>query len=935
MAASNVEEGTEEQDYDETVDENAFLSEVFRKRASLRQFVSRSEKIYARSIKLDSSASSVWLNYETDIDGCVVELSDLKGIELPIRHLTICAGGKFSLKELKRVLKKHVSLVQYSKEALFNFDNSVGIQLFYENGWECWLGLIPDATVRSIRLSRDVIRSEAYVAFEQVRVLLRTKLSEYAKNDVAIRTIMKNDLNDLRKIFIMPDDRYFMMAALQSCVSCIHVKYFRPIVFCFRFGEKMRDGLSLKMFKPEYTKKVTVHAAIDISSSVQSIHLLWSMAGIQQVVGLKGTLSTCLSLTDCGNFQSNLNGKALDVQPELLQVCVHPEKVLFVQLYADVPHLRPKTRFHPVSGIIAGGLCFPWKTSGAFGRDAEKYISSMDHNFLLLRKSSCRLEVVAEVTEVSDRVQATDVIVVTRVDELLEKKGMLVPIPSVTLDCIQQVGLWLTNELRALSRPFAKTGNVGATWRALQFELACEKLLWGRPLCARSFRISVNLGPGVLGASRSLTDQLGFLALDAPTACMQLENSIPDYRIWTASESIGKGIVRAAGLDDNLDASYPVVGRLLMLALLKDLHEIGKVGAYVRFEDFLLQLKREESGLQTVGAIAVESLVELLATKRRTAVHMVFGKLCQLIVNRRLPVKDILKAGVSELGLHHFPAVETYDARRNAVLRWNVRMNFWKVIGFSELSSTADASSALVFSELARCELERRGLIFPSKLKKLPALWPWIAPCLRKLVQEKLSHEATFITLAFLSALAFIMQDWFVDFDQFAKLLQDLPVKQFRLKSLEILSRFELPKFKFQNLMVFRLHHSIPHKLPETKKDDKAAERRQTTEEEIAEIATDHAEDETVGNRIAEDDDDENILEVVQRIEPRASTCYMVGSAPRAWSAGELEFLEEISSHREGRSVQELYTMFRSRCLKGDIPFRTFDAFRAKLMRLA
>lgn len=85
----------------------------------------------------------------------------------------------------------------------------------------------------------------------------------------------------------------------------------------------------------------------------------------------------------------------------------------------------------------------------------------------------------------------------------------------------------MCKELRELLEGFQKTGNVLTTWQSYQLELASEKLLWGKPLCSRSTTYSVNLGPGALGPSRSLTDQFGFLSLEATQlACRTIEVSL-------------------------------------------------------------------------------------------------------------------------------------------------------------------------------------------------------------------------------------------------------------------------------------------------------------------------------------------------------------------------------------------------------------------------
>lgn len=907
----------EEQDFYDTVQENAFLANVFDSSGSARRFLERMQRVFVRGITLDSSASDVWLKYETDIDGCVIEINDLAGVKLPVRHLNVCPRGVGSLRQLNSVLKKHVHLTQYSADALKNFHNSVGFQLFYEHGWECWLGLMPDTSARVYALTKEVIRVDALGAFEKFRCDLQTELSQYAANGVAVRTLAKNDLSDLRRIFVLADDCSKLLAAVQSAVSKIAVQHFKPVVFCFRFGEKMTAGISLSDFRADCIEKVTVHAAVDIACNTDGIELLWSRGGIQEVVGCRGTLSPCLSLFDCGNFQSNLDGKAMDIKPELRRVFCSPGKVTFVQLYADLPHMRPQTRVHPVSGIIAGGLCFPTNMALAFRRDAKKYISVMANNFGLLRSSTCRLEGVCELSEYPDIVKGSDLIDVNRLASLLGQKSLLAPIPSATLSCIRAVGLWLCEELSDMLS-YNTTGNVRATWRAFQCELAVEKMLWGHPLSQYIGRYSINLGPGVVRPSRSRTDELGFLALEEPTTCMATEYSIPPTSIWVASVGLGKSIGRVAGLHDHIDASYPVIGQMLILALLKDLHSTGKM--LLRFEDFLAFLKDAPSPSQIVGAVTLEALTTLLGMKRRNAVFMVFGKLCGLLNKHRLPCQQIVKAGLREMGLTKFPAVETYDTHGNAVLKWDRKMMYWKVLPSSQAGDSSVTLWPELYSQLAKGALETRGLIFPSRLKKLPALWPWIEPCLRKLDREKLDGEATITTLAFVSALAFLMQGWFVDFDRFAQLYEDLPVQQFRLKTLQIQSRLLLSSLNFKNLRIFRLHDSIPHQLPIAAKIQEPALPDES-------LPQDQPIEET-GNRISQDED---VAESAQLVENIVSTCEPVGCVKPTWTSEELEILDEVRSNQD--RIPDMYVQYQQMCMMKKVPFRPFTAFKRKIIR--
>lgn len=131
----------------------------------------------------------------------------------------------------------------------------------------------------------------------------------------ARRTLEKNDINDVRKMFILPDDCYAIVDVLQTSLNQLtQTGLLRPVIFCFRFGEKMTCGLSLSDFNTQFTLRKTIHVAANILSDCEEVDLLWSTAGVLQIIGHRGTLCTCLFFKDCANYQSNLDGRPLDIK---------------------------------------------------------------------------------------------------------------------------------------------------------------------------------------------------------------------------------------------------------------------------------------------------------------------------------------------------------------------------------------------------------------------------------------------------------------------------------------------------------------------------------------------------------------------------------------------------------------------------------------------
>ena len=177
-----------------------------------------------------------------------------------------------------------------------------------------------------------------------------------------------------------------------------------------------------------------------------------------------------------------------------------------------------------------------------------------------------------------------------------------------------------------------------------------------------------------------------------------------------------------------------------------------------------------------------------------------------------------------------------------------------------------------------------------------------------------------------------------MDYSNLEKLLLELPIKQYKLKGLEIQSK--LLMVNFNKFKLFRLHHTIPHQLLIVSKD---ADLRRKTVENESRMSSDS---ERIESRMSSDSErietslglneigDE--MEVnMARIEKRQPLCLPLetGGIKRKWSADELEILH--NTHRKKQNtLEEKYETFKAECLAKNIPFRTKTAFKVKLSRL-
>ena len=326
------------------------------------------------------------------------------------------------------------------------------------------------------------------------------------------------------------------------------------------------------------------------------------------------------------------------------------------------------------------------------------------------------------------------------------------------------------------------------------------------------------------------------------------------------------------------------------------------------------------------GTVTIKQLVHLLSSQRRLGVAMAYGSVCQLIQKSNIDLQSVLKDGLVEMGLKHFPAIQTYDVHRNAVLSWSSRSGIWKIIGREE-NDVEFRSSAVVLSTLVRAALETRHIVYVSKLKKVPTTFPWIGECARKMSGENLSDEDLVKVLSFVSCVALLMNGWYVEYEQLEKLMRELPFNQYRMRDLEIQSKLLLSNFN--TFKVFRLHHSIPFRMTLLEPKTATTQHEETAESSVnANIVV-----EGIVNRITEEDSVVNN----QEVSLRAPTCLPASvSGKQRWTSKELEVLHDVwnEGRRQSVNMTSLYEAFKQKCMENDTPFRTMKAFAHKVSRL-
>ena len=103
---------------------------------------------------------------------------------------------------------------------------------------------------------------------------------------------------------------------------------------------------------------------------------------------------TSLSLFEACNWQSNLDGRALDI-PQLLRCLCSIGNIRFMQFYTDTTHRKYEGKLYSVSGFIVSGVLLSPQIQNAFSEDSERFIGVMRENCELLQNLRCRIETVS------------------------------------------------------------------------------------------------------------------------------------------------------------------------------------------------------------------------------------------------------------------------------------------------------------------------------------------------------------------------------------------------------------------------------------------------------------------------------------------------------------------------------------------------------------
>ena len=280
-----------------------------------KEILQREERLVLRAASVYNAIDNV--DISADIDGISIIFDKLTQLRMDISEIQY-NGPLF---DITAQVRKHLPRV-----------STKGIKLASEKGYNLYL----------MSSNLDIPKLKESIVSSMGRPVIRKQ---------GLHTLVSGNPHD-GKLRVYPKETAPVLSTMQDAIEKLITDPGNPIKFLLcSFGQKQSEVLKITdLLEVDPGTSIAVHPAVQITNPEMT--LLWSRDGLQDLVGTRGSLYPCLSLSQAANFQSNLDGRALTIHQSLRGVATFPDKVTFVQLYATSPHRKVKREPHPVSGNI-------------------------------------------------------------------------------------------------------------------------------------------------------------------------------------------------------------------------------------------------------------------------------------------------------------------------------------------------------------------------------------------------------------------------------------------------------------------------------------------------------------------------------------------------------------------------------------------------------
>ena len=276
-----------------------------------------------------------------DIDGLVVEIQGFANIKVPLHYIFLKHNH---IQDAYHLIKKHSigGHLQHAKAMHFAF----------AEGFRFSLCIVPEQShaMKTEKLA-NLVAGQYFKEFCQ---RFKGVFQNLQGKDLQKPSVRKNTTLNLENMNVLPPDQDLFMEMLDSVLRSMaatmsedNVKF---MLIASQFGMKETGSINVKEFFNGVVN-VSIHIATEFTAKDNKTHLFWSRDGVRELVGTKGQIFSCLSMCEAAHFQSNLDGREMDITQKLLNFSKLP--VTFIQLYADTPHSRcTRLSPHPISGRI-------------------------------------------------------------------------------------------------------------------------------------------------------------------------------------------------------------------------------------------------------------------------------------------------------------------------------------------------------------------------------------------------------------------------------------------------------------------------------------------------------------------------------------------------------------------------------------------------------
>ena len=293
------------------------------------------------------------LDFETDLDGVVVEMKKFSDIRVDAHRLHL-PDGPHRVNKHWPWLKKHVDLRGVSKKVQGLWQNAYGVDIgTVDGGYHLNITLVPaDKTGRLIELQED--KDPRGVAQEKISDIMRNfvvQLDDLETKDLERATVQANNLRGADKqgrITVKAGDTAFILDLIDRAIDNTTLpsgsKIMRTLIL---MGDKRAVALNLDGITPASNiDALSVHAAVSVRGKNDNLHLMWSRYGIQQVFPPRsGSTWTVMSMHEAANHQGIIGAEVCQKLRDVLAKPLREMPIQFVQLYCNSPHNHQVSAF--------------------------------------------------------------------------------------------------------------------------------------------------------------------------------------------------------------------------------------------------------------------------------------------------------------------------------------------------------------------------------------------------------------------------------------------------------------------------------------------------------------------------------------------------------------------------------------------------------------